>query len=186
MKQLLYLTWILQSSWSMTVFTFPPSLPLPPRGEVALSRAGEGDKINCHPSFSASLNVKGSSLLPSPLSKGEPEGSNTCRFIHQTYILHSTLTLTLSPQGRGNKQQSPIRRRSHNNPYNSLHSRWHTTGRSTPHTGKSCSSGRSCILLSSDRPYNCHTWSLSPTGRSLPLPHHPWSHSPYIRHRDWV
>ena len=31
---------------------------------------------NCHPSFSASLNVKGSSSLPSPLSKGEPEGSN--------------------------------------------------------------------------------------------------------------
>ena len=30
----------------------------------------------CHPSFSASLNVKGSSLLPSPLSKGEPVGSN--------------------------------------------------------------------------------------------------------------
>ena len=77
MKQLLYLTWILQSSWSMTLLAFSPFLTSPLRGEVALLRAGEGDKINCHPSFSASLNVKGSSLLLSPLLKGEPEGSNS-------------------------------------------------------------------------------------------------------------
>ena len=178
MKQLLYLTWILQSSWSMTLLVFPPFLTSPLRGEVALLRAGEGDKINCHPSISASLNVKGSSLLPSPLSKGEPVGSNTSRFIHRTCIRHSTLTLTLSPQGRGNKEQSLTRRRSHNNPHNSLHIRWHTTGLSIPHTDISCSSGRWCIHPSSDRPYNCRTWWLFPINKSRPRLRRPWSRSP--------
>ncbi len=66
----------------MTLLAFSPFLTSPyERGEVGALAPGEGDKINCHPSFSASLNVKGSSLLLSPLSKGEPVGSNISRFI---------------------------------------------------------------------------------------------------------
>ena len=62
----------------MTLLAFSPFLTSPyERGEVGALAPGEGDKINCHPSFSASLNVKESSLLLSPLSKGEPVGSNS-------------------------------------------------------------------------------------------------------------
>ena len=76
------------------------------------------------------------------------------------------------------EEQSLTRRRSHNNPYNSLHSRWHTTGRSIPHIDKSCSSDRRCILPSWGRPYNCRTWWLFPTNKSRLRLLRPYCRSP--------
>ena len=61
------------SDRSNLVLPFQQHLWSQRQGRVSFSK-------NCHPSFSASLNVKGSSLLLSPLSKGEPEGQIPAAF----------------------------------------------------------------------------------------------------------